>query len=106
MEKVVIFGTGSVARDAYYDMSYDGTYDVVAFTRDRRYMTADREELLGLSVVPFEDMVALYPPDEYKMLIAIGAINLTKIRATKYEQAKEMGYQLVNSVSALSLIHI
>jgi sugar O-acyltransferase (sialic acid O-acetyltransferase NeuD family) len=97
MEKVVLFGTGAMAGDLYVQLTYDSPYEVAAFTKDRDHMEADT--FCDLPVVPFDDVQSIYPPDEYSMHIAIGYTRLNRLRAQRYLQAKEMGYQLINSIS-------
>ena len=69
MERVVLFGTGALASDAYFILTYDSPYEVAAFTKDREYIKEDT--LFELPVVPFEDVESIYPPDGYKMFIAV-----------------------------------
>jgi sugar O-acyltransferase (sialic acid O-acetyltransferase NeuD family) len=98
MERVVLFGTGSVASDAYVYLTHDSPYEVVAFSVDR--VEIEEDTLFDLPVVPFEDIESLYPPDRYKMHIAVGYFRLNKLRAERYHQAKAMGYQLISYVSS------
>lgn len=98
MEKVVLFGIGTIASDAYAYLTYDSPYEVAAFTNDREYIKEDT--LFELPVVPFEDVESIYPPDEYKMLIAVGYVRVNRLRAERYYQAKAMGYQLISYVSS------
>ena len=102
MEKIVLFGNASMAKSIYSVLNYDPRYKVVAFTVDREYITEDT--LFGLPVVPFTDVESIYPPDEYKMRITVGYVKVNKLRAERYFQAKEMGYQLVSYISSLALI--
>ena len=98
MSKVVIFGIGKIADEAYYYFSNDSDHTIVAFTVDAAYKT--RESLFGLPVVPFGSVTEIYPPGEYKMFIAVGYQNLNRLRAEKYDQAKAMGYELVSYISS------
>jgi len=98
MSKIIIFGAGKIADEAYYYLTYDSAHEVVAFTIDEAYRTS--ESKLGLPVVPFEEVLDLYPPSEYKMFVAVGYQNLNKLRAGKYEEAKAKGYELISYVSS------
>jgi len=98
MEKVVVFGNGPVASINYMALTHDSPYEVAAFTVDRSYIK--EETLLGLPVVPFEDVESIYPPSEYKMSIVISYRKLNRVRAEKYDQAKAKGYQLINYISS------
>lgn len=98
MERVVLFGNGSVARVVHCFLSHDSPYEVAAFTVDGEYINEDT--LCGLPVVPFADVESIYPPDEYGMLVAVGYIGVNRLRAERYAQAKAMGYQLISYVSS------
>ena len=54
MKDLVIFGTGQVAEVIHYYFTEEGGRKVAAFTVDAKYRTT--EELLGLPVVPFEEL--------------------------------------------------
>ena len=101
-EKVVIFGTGSFAEVAYYYLVKDSSYDVVAFTADKNLIT--ETEKFGLPVIPFEEVEKLYPPDEFKMFVAIAYSKVNKVREEKYNQAKEKGYGLISYICSKAIV--
>lgn len=98
MSKIVIFGAGKIADVAYYQLTNDSPHDVVAFSVDGDYI--EQDEKLGLPVIAFEDVVAKYSPDDYKMFVAVGYQDLNRFRARKYAEAKEKGYELISYVSS------
>ncbi len=98
MSKIVIFGAGKIADVAYYYFSNDSEHEVVAFTVDNEFIPAAKK--LGLPVVPHEEVLQIYPPDKFKMFVAIGYQNMNKLRAGKYEDCKAKGYELVSFVSS------
>lgn len=98
MSKVVIFGAGKIADVVYFCLTNDSTYEIVAFTVDDAYLT--KREMFGRPVVPFEEVQNKYPPDDYKMFIAVGYQNLNELRAQKYEESKAKGYELISYVSS------
>ena len=102
MKKTVLFGTGAQARDAHHLVSHDSPYEVAAFTVDREHI--QEETLLGLPVVPFEDVESVYPSAEFEMHIAVGYVMLNKLRADRFYQAKEKGYRLISIVSSNATI--
>jgi len=97
MGKVVLFGNKSAAREAYNDLAYFSGHEVVGFTVDRGYL--DEEVLYALPVVPFDEVVRAFPPPQYQMLIAVGYTSVNRLRAERYAQAKDMGYELISFVS-------
>src|SRR4029077_8666965 len=98
MAKLIIFGTGDIAQIANYYFNTDTEHEVVAFTVDLAYMQTDTFE--GKPVIAFEDIVKKYPPSEFKMFIATSYAKLNKIRASKYNEAKKLGYELVSYISS------
>lgn len=98
MAKLVIFGAGDIARLAHYYFTRDSEHDVVAFTVDQKYRTADT--FRDLPLVPFEEVSTQYSPGEYKMFVALSYARMNKLREEKYQQAKANGYELVSYVSS------
>jgi len=95
---LVIFGTGDIAQLAHYYFSTDSNYEVVAFTVDAAYMTAN--EFCGLPVVAFDEVAKLYSPDTHAIFIALSYAKLNQVRKEKYLAAKELGYRFASYVSS------
>ena len=98
MSKVIIFGTGKIADEAYFYLTNDSPHEIVAFTVDSAYHTST--EKFGLPTVPFEEVQSRYPPSDNKMFVAVGYQELNRFRAQKYDEAKAKGYELVSYVSS------
>jgi sugar O-acyltransferase (sialic acid O-acetyltransferase NeuD family) len=96
--RVVLFGAGQVASLVHYYLTHDSQHEVVAFTVDGSHLT--EPSLFDLPIVPFDDVEALYPPDDFGMMVAIGFTMVNRLRAEKYAQAKNKGYQLISYVSS------
>lgn len=98
MAPVVIFGAGDIARLAHYYFTHDSEHEVVAFTVDREFRTAD--EFQGLPLVDFEDVKSRFNPDTCRMFVAVSYARMNRVRSEKYHQAKALGYTLVSYVSS------
>jgi sugar O-acyltransferase (sialic acid O-acetyltransferase NeuD family) len=98
VSKIVVFGAGKIADEAYFYLTNDSPHEVVAFTVDGEHLNVS--EKLGLPVVAFGDVARTYPPGEFKMFVAVGYQDLNKFRARKYEEAKAKGYELISYVSS------
>ncbi len=98
MAKLIIFGAGDIARLAHYYFTRDSDHEVAAFTVDEKYRRND--SFLGLPLVAFEKVKEPYPPQDYKMFVALSYRGMNKIRAEKYHQAKEAGYELASYISS------
>jgi sugar O-acyltransferase (sialic acid O-acetyltransferase NeuD family) len=98
MSKVIVFGTGSIAQVVHFYLSHDSEHEVVTFTVHESHL--NQRELLGLPVVPFEVIQDTYPPDSFKMYVAVGYRKVNKVRAAIYSEAKKKGYDLVSYISS------
>jgi sugar O-acyltransferase (sialic acid O-acetyltransferase NeuD family) len=98
MEKIVIFGTGSLARLAYLQFARQGEYEVVAFTVNEEYLEEDR--VFGLDVVCYEQIEQTHPPEAFSMFVAVGYRKANKARAMIYGDCKSRGYKLVSCLNS------
>jgi sugar O-acyltransferase (sialic acid O-acetyltransferase NeuD family) len=97
MEKLILYGNGAVAEVLHYLYSREGRYRIVAFTVDRHLVGTGRFH--DLPLVPWDEVAARYPPAEHRMMIAVGYVRVNRLRAERFQQAREMGYRLVSYVS-------
>jgi sugar O-acyltransferase (sialic acid O-acetyltransferase NeuD family) len=102
MKQLVIFGLGKIGEVAYRHILRDNQYEVVAFTCDSEWLTAESgiaATHFGLPVVAFEDIERHFPPESVSMFVAIGYHDLNAVRARKCREAKTKGYTLISYVS-------
>ena len=97
-KKLVIFGTNELAELSFYYFNNDSNYDVIAFCLDQQFIADSK--FLGLPVVPFEDILELYPPNECSLFISLSYSKLNKLRKDKYLTAKHLGYNLPSYISS------
>lgn len=98
MARLVVFGTGDIARLAHFYFTRDSEHEVVAFTVDAGFRQHDR--FLDLPVVAFDEVAAAYPPAGHKMFVALSYARMNALREERYLQAKALGYELVSYVSS------
>jgi sugar O-acyltransferase (sialic acid O-acetyltransferase NeuD family) len=98
VEKIIVFGNSVFAEHIYFLLTYDSSYEVVAFTVDKKYIKTDT--LFGLPIVPFETVESIFPSSEHKMIVSVSFQKMNKLREEKYYQAKTKGYELINYVSS------
>lgn len=101
MSKIIIFGTDTMAELAHFYFTKDAGHEITAFTADKEYIKSDT--LLGKPILPFENIEKSYPPAVYQMFIAIGYKKLNKLRAEKYQDAKEKGYKLISFIHSRAI---
>ncbi len=97
-KKLIIFGCGDIGQIAKYYFEIDSAYQPVCFTMDAAYIKEDTFE--GLPVVPYEELLKLYPPAEHTIFIALSYSGMNKNRAAKYLDAKEKGYAIASYISS------
>ena len=97
-DKIVIFGTGAVAFVAYTTFTVDNKLDIYGFTVDNEFLKEDN--FLDLPVVDFNDVESIFPPDQYKMIVALGYAKTNRLRAEKYDQAIQKGYELLTVINS------
>lgn len=102
MDDIVVFGTGEFAQVAHAYLASDSPYKVAAFTVDEAHLHDQR--LFDLPVVPFGRIAAEFPPDRYKMFVAVGFARVNRVRADVYRRCKEKGYELISYVSSRSSV--
>jgi sugar O-acyltransferase (sialic acid O-acetyltransferase NeuD family) len=95
---VVLFGTGDFAQIACEYLRRDSPHEVVAFTVHERYIEA--RELLGVPVVPFEEIEERHPPSDCAMFVAVGFSRVNKTRREVYEDCRRRGYELISYVNS------
>jgi sugar O-acyltransferase (sialic acid O-acetyltransferase NeuD family) len=95
--RIVIFGASTFSSLAWYCLTHDSDHEVVAFTVDSAFMSGRVHE--GLPVVPFEELSAVYPPDDVQLLIPVGYQQINGLRRARYETAKSQGYRFISYVS-------
>lgn len=97
MRDVVIFGMGQVAEVIHHYLTEEGGRNVVAFTVDAEYRTAD--EVFGIPVVDFAEVERRFPPDTHEMFVAISFRGVNTAREAKVAEAEAKGYRLTSHVS-------
>ena len=95
MKKVVIFGTGELAQRIFFYLK-DSDDQVIAFCANKSKI--DKEELLGLPVIAFENIEEKFPPTEFSMFIALAYSEMNKKRTKFFNETKNKGYELYSFV--------
>jgi len=102
MKKIVIFGVGKIADVAFHHITRDSQFEVVAFAVNRDWLPASSPGQClhkDRPLVAFEEVEQLFPANAFSMFVAIGYHELNAVRAQKYLEAKNKGYELVSYVS-------
>ncbi len=101
-KKLVVYGTGETAEIVADYFNHDSAYEVVAFTVDREYLK--EETVLGLPVIPLDEVVAKYPPASHEMFAAASFGRINRNRTGMYNKAKALGYKMASYVSSHAFV--
>lgn len=101
-KKLVIVGAGEFAEIAYEYFTYDSKYKVVAFAVEKEYRK--QEELFGLPVIDFENIMDQYPPEEFETYIAVTYAKLNRVRRKLFLSCKEKGYHCASYISSRAFV--
>lgn len=99
---LVIVGNGEIAEMAFEYFTHDSDNEVAAFAIGQEYITADT--LMERPVVPLDALAQAYPPDRYEAFVAIGDLQLNRVRRRQVEATKAMGYRLASYVSSRAFV--
>jgi len=99
---VVIVGDGEFAEIALEYFTHDSPHHVVGFAVERDYLK--RDELLGLPVVPFEELESRFAPADHAAFVAITFTQLNRVRARLYHAVKAKGFQPISYVSSRAFV--
>ena len=55
-------------------------------------------------LIPFEDIEIKFPPEKFKMFIALGYKELNQLRARIYKDAEKRGYELISYISSKAFV--
>lgn len=102
MKQLIIFGAGKIAELAYFYFTHDSEYEVVAFVVDKAFLGS--ETFYNLPVVSTETVTKNFPPTHYDAFVALSYAQLNKLRAKKYLELRDLGYQMVSYISSKATI--
>jgi sugar O-acyltransferase (sialic acid O-acetyltransferase NeuD family) len=99
---LLIYGNGAVARLVFSFVRRTRT--VIGFTVDDAVMQGETS-FCGLPLYPFSAIEQHAPPSACDMLIAIGFVDMNRLRLRKYEEAKAKGYRFASYVDPGLILH-
>lgn len=99
---LVIIGDSAFAEVACEYFTHDSGFRVVAFSVEREFMT--RDSLLGLPVVPFEELEQHYDPTSHHFYAALVYTQMNRLRTRLYHAAKAKGFRAASYVSSRAFV--
>lgn len=99
---LVIIGNGEIASMAFEYFTHDSPYQPVGFAIGAEYVK--NEQFEGLPLVALERVNEVWPPAQVSAFVAIGDMQLNRVRARHYRLIKDLGYSLASYVSSRSFV--
>lgn len=104
MKNIIIFGNGEFAKLMKYYIDNDTDYKILAITVDRSFINSDNDEIDGIKVLPFDEIVNRFSPNECSILIAIGYSKMNTIRENIFKKCKKLGFSIASYISSTAII--
>lgn len=101
-KKIILFGSGDLAQIANIYFTRDTEYSVSGFTIHKDYIK--EKSLMGLPVVPFEDVETYFPPESHEIHVCIVYDDLNRTRAKICKESEEKRYELASYISPHAFI--
>ena len=92
MKKVILAGNAITANILYAYLRSDARYEVLGLTVDDQFLPASRVE--GLQAVGLSEVARVFPPDQCRVVMAIGYNDLNRVRESMFTRLKSMGYSI------------
>ncbi len=102
MKEIIIYGAGSYARMMRLYIDRVAGQKVVAVCVDQAFM-GDIKCFDDLPLVPFEEVEAIYPAENYFMFVAVGYSSM-RAREVMYNKAKKKGYNFISYIDSSVLV--
>lgn len=99
---VIIIGAGEHGRMMNSFFRKNTALDVRAFVVESRYNCSGKVD--DLPVVNFEDILNIYPPEFFRVFVAVTFVNLNKERKRLFETVKALGYEFISYIDPSSVI--
>ncbi len=99
MANIIIFGLRDIASLAHFYLTHDSGHEVAAFCVDGDYLP-EPAVFEGKPVVAFEEVVDIYPPDDFMFFAPMSERNMNQLRAETYQRIKDLGYRFISYVSS------
>ena len=103
MDRIVIVGTSSTAKNVHNFIKEYSLYEVLGFAVNQRYKT--KKSFCGLPVYTIETLDSVIDKQKDFLFVAIQWNNLNADRRSVYEQLKAKGYKFANLISPNAIIH-
>ena len=97
-KKVIIYGTGNMAKLLYSDYVLNPSFEIACFIAEEKYIP-ESEKMFGYPVFSCEKVIEVFPKETCDILVADGRTSKMKGRVDTFERVKALGYKITNHVN-------
>jgi sugar O-acyltransferase (sialic acid O-acetyltransferase NeuD family) len=101
-KRLVIVGNGQMAEVFHSHFTHSTDFRVAGFAVDRNFINADH--LVGLPVVPFEEVESHFAPGSFHAFVAIGPVQNNAVRAARFLELRRKSYRFANFISPQAVV--
>jgi len=104
---VVIVGNTEFSRNMRYFLEREDSktgqrWNVVAYSVDKEFISGKFFD--DRPIVDINELLTLYPPDRFDVLIAIGSAQMGELRQSLFSRVKNLGYKILSYVHHTAFI--
>lgn len=103
MTRLVLAGNAVTAEILLSYLKDDSRYEVAGLVVDDEYVA--RATVTSLPTTPLSQAKDRFPPENCRILMAVGYDDLNRVRESLYRRLKEMGYRMETYVHPHALVH-
>ena len=96
MQKLFVYGVGSLGEKIFHYNKRDKLYDMIGFIDDK---ASEEQYFCGLPVYTFDKVKELYTKEDSVIFVAIGYVKCNYYRKLVCDKVKSAGYKLTNYIS-------
>lgn len=99
---LLIIGNGEIAAMAFEYFTHDSDREVAGFAIGEAYI--DGPNFCDRPLTPLSEIEQHFPPERFDAFVAIGDVQLNRVRRRHFDEMKQRGYRLATYVSSAAFV--
>lgn len=102
-KKLLIWGTGTISEIASFYFTKDSNYEIVGYIEDEK-KAEEINTFNTLNVYSILQIMKLFSPKDVEIFIAIGYRKTNRVRQSRFEEIKALGYNCASYISSKAIL--
>lgn len=94
--KIIVFGIARLSEVITTFLEKESDYTIAGYCIESEFMNNDTDTFMGRPVVAFELLEGRFPPNEFKLFVAVGN---NYVRKRIFTESKQKGYSMVSHIT-------